>query len=48
MAKKKKQFNKGLTIFLAIVLFLLGTAGGFVGYHYLLADRLRQGRQRRS
>ncbi len=35
MAKKKKQFNKGLTIFLAIVLFLLGIAGGFVGYHYL-------------
>lgn len=34
MAKRKKKFNKGLTVFLAIVLFLLGTAGGFVGYHY--------------
>ena len=34
MARKKK-FSKGLTIFLAIVCFLVGAAGGFYGYFKL-------------
>lgn len=32
MAKRKKKFSKGLTIFLAILCFFAGTAGGFYGY----------------
>ena len=35
MAKRKKKFNKGLTVFLAIVLFLGGIAGGAFGYHVI-------------
>ena len=33
MAKRKKKFSKGLTVFLAIVIFLGGVAGGFFGYY---------------
>lgn len=29
---KKKRFSKGLTIFLAVVFFMLGAVGGFYGY----------------
>lgn len=32
MAKRKKKFSKGLTVFLAILCFLMGCAGGFYGY----------------
>lgn len=32
MAKRKKKFSKGLTVFLAIVLFALGAVGGFYAY----------------
>lgn len=35
MAKKKKKFSKGLTLFLSIVIFCLGAAGGFWGYFAL-------------
>lgn len=35
MAKRKKTFSKGLTIFISIVLFALSAVGGFIGYHYL-------------
>ncbi|MBQ8140292.1 MAG: MBL fold metallo-hydrolase [Clostridia bacterium] len=35
MAKKKKKFSKGLTVFLAVVCFLAGTVGGFYGYFKL-------------
>lgn len=35
MAKRKKKFSKGLTTFLAIVLFLGGAVGGFYGYYRL-------------
>ena len=31
--KRKKKFNKGLTVFFAIVLFVVGAVGGFVGYN---------------
>ena len=31
MAKRKKKFSKGLTVFVAIVLFALGAVGGFFG-----------------
>lgn len=47
MAKRKKKFNKGLTIFLAIVLFLIGTVGGFCIYRMTLkpfeSDRMVSG-----
>ncbi len=33
--KAKKKFSKGLTVFLAIVVFLGGLVGGFYGYHQL-------------
>lgn len=32
MAKRKKKFSKGLTIFLAILCFLMGSVGGFFAY----------------
>lgn len=32
MAKKKKKFSKGLTITVAVLIFLLGSVGGFIGY----------------
>ena len=32
-AKRKKKFNKGLTVFFAIVLFIGGAIGGFLGYN---------------
>ncbi len=32
MAKRKKKFSKGLTVFLAILCFFMGCAGGFYGY----------------
>ena len=31
--KRKKKFSKGLTVFLAIVFFFMGAAGGFYGYY---------------
>ena len=33
MAKRRKKFSRGLTVFLAIVIFLGGIAGGFYGYY---------------
>ncbi len=35
MAKRKKKFSKGLTVFLAVLCFVVGTAGGFFGYFKL-------------
>lgn len=32
MAKRKKKFSRGLTVFLAILCFLMGSVGGFFAY----------------
>ena len=32
MAKRKKKFSKGLTIFLAVLCFIMGSVGGFFAY----------------
>jgi len=32
--KKKKKFSRGLTITVAVLLFVMGAVGGFVGYHH--------------
>ena len=35
MAKRKKKFSRGLTVFLAILCFLMGSVGGFFAYFKL-------------
>lgn len=37
MAKRKKKFSRGLTIFLAIICFCMGATGGFYAYFKLTA-----------